>query len=147
MSTEEPGDQRRTLGARGEQHAVEYLEEAGWEILERNWSVRMGEVDVIASRQEQRYGQPIEQVIFVEVKTRHICSQRARPEASVTRRKRERLTRLAALWRSSERAARAPVALRFDVIAVDMERAGAGERERFELRHIVGAFDACGRIV
>ena len=49
-------------GRLGEQLTAEYLEEKGYEIVERNFKCRFGEIDVIA--QNDRY------LAFVEVKTR-----------------------------------------------------------------------------
>lgn len=49
-------------GKLGEKAVSEYLENAGYTILSRNYRIRGGEIDIIAS-----YG---EYIIFVEVKTR-----------------------------------------------------------------------------
>ena len=49
-------------GRLGEQLTAEYLEEKGYEIVERNFKCRFGEIDIIA--QNDRY------LAFVEVKTR-----------------------------------------------------------------------------
>ena len=49
-------------GRFGEQLTAEYLEEKGYEIVERNFKCRFGEIDIIA--QNDRY------LAFVEVKTR-----------------------------------------------------------------------------
>ncbi len=52
----------RTLGNRGEDAVVRYLKRRGWQILERNFTVKGGEIDIIARR--------FSYIIFVEVKTR-----------------------------------------------------------------------------
>ena len=44
----EGGDPRRRLGARGEELAARHLEARGFEIVERNFRTRYGELDVIA---------------------------------------------------------------------------------------------------
>lgn len=51
-----------TLGKRGEDWAVNYLSEHGFEVRERNFRGRTGEIDVVAFRNGQLH--------FVEVKTR-----------------------------------------------------------------------------
>lgn len=51
-----------TIGAKGETCIAQYLEKNGFSILKRNFTVRAGEVDIIASKNEL--------VVFVEVKTR-----------------------------------------------------------------------------
>ena len=48
-------------GALGEDAAVSYLESKGWEVLARNFRVRVGEIDVIARQGDT--------VAFVEVKS------------------------------------------------------------------------------
>ena len=50
------------LGKLGEDLAVEFLEKAGYEILERNWVFQKAEVDIIAQKGNV--------VAIVEVKTR-----------------------------------------------------------------------------
>lgn len=50
------------LGKLGEDLAVKYLLEQGYEILERNWVFQKAEVDIIAQKNEV--------LIIVEVKTR-----------------------------------------------------------------------------
>ena len=61
----EPGqkstDRRRTLGAEGEDLAAKWYEDDGYEILERNWRRREGEIDLIVRRGRT--------VAFCEVKT------------------------------------------------------------------------------
>ncbi len=52
----------RELGRIGEQAAAELLQMEGYEILERNYRCRAGEIDLIALRGSE--------VSFVEVKTR-----------------------------------------------------------------------------
>lgn len=50
------------LGKLGEDLAIEFLEKAGYEILERNWTFQKAEIDIIARKAET--------VAIVEVKTR-----------------------------------------------------------------------------
>lgn len=54
--------ERKKLGSFGEDIAVDYLRREGYDILERNFSCRLGEVDVIAGKGDE--------IAFVEVKTR-----------------------------------------------------------------------------
>lgn len=49
-------------GKIGEQEAVEYLKELGYEILYTNFRCKQGEIDIIAKDNEE--------IVFVEVKTR-----------------------------------------------------------------------------
>ena len=50
------------LGAKGEDRAAQWYEDNGYEILERNWRRREGEIDLIVRRGRT--------VAFCEVKTR-----------------------------------------------------------------------------
>ncbi len=52
----------RLLGNLGEELVARYLEKDGFAILARNYSVRGGEIDIIATKKEL--------IVFVEVKTR-----------------------------------------------------------------------------
>lgn len=52
----------REIGARGEDEAARFLISSGYTVVERNYRVRGGEIDIIA-----RIG---DEFIFVEVKTR-----------------------------------------------------------------------------
>lgn len=56
------GNSNRRRGAEYEELAADYLQERGLEILQRNFSSRFGEIDIIA--REGRY------LVFVEVKYR-----------------------------------------------------------------------------
>ena len=49
------------IGKKGEEIVAKYLEKEGYAILERNWRLPIGEIDIIATRDEC--------LIFVEVKT------------------------------------------------------------------------------
>jgi putative endonuclease len=67
------------IGRRGENAAAAYLQEHGYEIVERNARTPHGEIDLVARREDITY--------FVEVKTR--TSRRlGLPEEAVTPKKR-----------------------------------------------------------
>lgn len=52
----------RSIGDKAEDLAVNYLKKLGYKILERNYQIRGGEIDIIARDQEE--------LVFVEVKAR-----------------------------------------------------------------------------
>jgi len=66
----------RELGISGELKAGKYLEDEGYEILERNYRCRYGEIDIIAAKSNT--------LCFIEVKTRTTGSF-LQPEESVDR--------------------------------------------------------------
>ena len=53
---------KKECGKSGEDRAVEFLQEKGYNILFRNWRIRTGEIDIIAEKENL--------LVFVEVKTR-----------------------------------------------------------------------------
>ncbi len=55
-------ENNKKIGAIGEKIAQEYLVNEGYEIVEKNFYCRFGEVDIVAKNGEE--------IIFVEVKTR-----------------------------------------------------------------------------
>ncbi|AZZ55350.1 MULTISPECIES: YraN family protein [Rathayibacter] len=77
------------LGRRGEEIAAAHLEAHGFEILDRNWRVREGELDIIA-----REGAAL---VVIEVKTRS-STRFGLPVEAITRAKAQRLRRLAYAW-------------------------------------------------
>jgi putative endonuclease len=103
---------RATIGALGEQLAVEYLTAQGWRVLARNWRCRYGELDVIAA-------EPAGVVVFVEVKTR-TTDQFGGVAQAVTPNKVRRLRRLAGLWLGTQEGSWSQV--RIDVIGVRVGR-------------------------
>ena len=77
----------RGLGMRGEQAAARFLEHRGYVVLERNWTCRFGEADIIALDED-------ETVCFIEVKTRRSI-EAGIPEEAVTPEKQRRYERIA----------------------------------------------------
>lgn len=116
-------DRRRVLGAAGEDAVAGWYTAAGYEVVDRNWRCRDGEIDLVVAR----YGV----LAFCEVKTRSSAAFGA-PVEAVTVTKQRRLRRLAALWLAAraEQADGGPGArsstgeVRFDVASVTLDRAG-----------------------
>ena len=102
-----PENARRQVGSVGEAAAAAWYEARGYEIVDRNWRVREGEIDLVA-----RYRDTI---VFCEVKTRS-NDRFGIPVESVTASKQRRLRTLAARWLAAHPASRGEV--RFDVASV-----------------------------
>jgi putative endonuclease len=99
------------LGERAEQLAARWYEQHGYEVLERNWRRREGEVDLIV-----RSGRT---VAFCEVKARSSYRFGTGAEAVVSA-KQQRLRRLAARWLTelTPAAGRSVIEVRFDVVSL-----------------------------
>ena len=122
-------DTTTTRGREAEALAARHLEGCGQRVVERNFRIRGGEIDLIC-----RDGKTL---VFVEVR------QRSRGDfggaaASITAAKRRRLVRTA-LW-YAQREGLSEGAIRFDVVAIERLADGSAR-----LRHEPGAFDADGR--
>jgi putative endonuclease len=98
---------RRTLGARGEDLAVAWYVERGYEILDRNWRCREGELDLVLRGSGA--------TVFCEVKTR-TSNAFGSPVEAVTRTKQRRIRVLAGRWMSAR--GHHGGTLRFDVVSV-----------------------------
>ena len=55
-------NQRQELGKEGEDFAADYLQKQGYEIIDRNFECKQGEIDIIAKDKNE--------YVFIEVKTR-----------------------------------------------------------------------------
>lgn len=97
-------------GRSGEERAAGHLSGIGYEIVEMNYRIRPGEIDIIARHQGD--------IVFVEVKTRKSGGYGA-PEEAVDRRKQSRLRSLASAWLSSKGLSDAPC--RFDVVSLTLD--------------------------
>lgn len=81
----------RELGEWGESRAAVFLNQHGYEILERNARTPYGEIDLIAVQKIKRKdGQTSRVLVFVEVKTRTTDSY-GFPEDSITVKKQEHI--------------------------------------------------------
>jgi putative endonuclease len=125
-------DPRRRLGVTGETLACRHLEARGFEVVERNFRTRYGELDVVAA--DKRC------LVFVEVKTRIV---RGRPGGlspfdAIGARKRRQVRLMAREWlvRGQDMQRARPPELRFDAIGITFDTGG----RLVELDHLEGAF-------
>jgi putative endonuclease len=98
---------KKLLGRQGEDRAALYLAGKGYRILERNYSTRSGEIDLIALHEGE--------VVFVEVKTRTSDAYGA-PELAVNARKQSRMIKAALSYIRYKKLHQVPC--RFDVVAI-----------------------------
>lgn len=83
------------LGKTGEELAVKWLKENGYEILDCNWRYSIFEIDIVATKAcpDDRFERG-KFLHFIEVKTRNF-SRSGHPEDSVTRKKFKKLKKAA----------------------------------------------------
>ena len=98
---------RHILGKEGEDVAVQYLREHGYKILERNFSCRQGEIDIIGT--DGQY------IIFFEIKSRSNIKY-GLPAESVTKKKIEHILKTAKYYLYKENIEERSI--RIDVIEV-----------------------------
>ena len=127
-------DPRRRLGARGEELAARHLEARGYQVVERNFRTRYGELDVVV--RDSRF------LVFCEVKTRIVqdgagASEVLGPFAAIGHRKQLQVRAMAREWLGQARLEGArPSEVRFDAIGVSFDPAG----RLVALEHLEAAF-------
>lgn len=97
-------------GNRGEEIAAEYLKAHGFDIIERNFRIRGGEIDIIAIKDNT--------LIFIEVKTR-TSSQFGTGFEAITPWKLKALIKSAQFYKHSH--SNLPEAMRIDAVAVMLD--------------------------
>jgi putative endonuclease len=117
-------DRRQALGKLGEELACEELKKRGYTVIDRRFRTRCGELDIIA--------RDAGVLVFVEVRSRTGC-RFGTPLESVTWKKRQRISRMAAAYLCVKRLS--GVACRFDVVSI-VDQGGVKTIELLK-----GAFD------
>jgi putative endonuclease len=120
-------DLRPHLGRVGERLALEHLERLGYRLVTRNHRTRFGELDLVVCDDDA--------IVFVEVKARRVGAVAGALE-SVPPRKQRQVRRMAAAWLVEATDRPRARDLRFDVVAVTVDRHGTLAR----LDHLEDAF-------
>lgn len=116
---------QQRIGKIGERIAAEYLLKKDYQVLDQNFNVKYGEIDLVALEADC--------VVFVEVKTR-TSAIFGNPEDSVTPAKIERVQNAALMWLQAH--PEAPDNWRVDVIAILLDR----QNNVRDLQHFVNAY-------
>lgn len=119
----------KILGAFGEDMACEYLSECGFRVLERNFSCRAGEVDIIAVQ--------CDTVVFIEVKTRS-SDKYGLPAEAVSKGKQQKIVKTALYYMQKKRLL--DYMCRFDVMEIIVD-----EEDNHQINLIKDAFQYSGR--
>jgi putative endonuclease len=122
--------QKKELGAKGEEIAVRYLKKRGYRILERNYRIKLGEIDIIAEQGAD--------LVFIEVKTR-ADTLFGSPFDSVTVHKQQQLAKVALEYISRQGCHNRPA--RFDVVGVRLQARSAAQFHEARVELIQNAFD------
>jgi len=115
-SLSRPAPGSRQSGIYWEKAAESFLRTQGLRLLQRNFSSRFGEIDLIMEDEQT--------VVFVEVKYRK-SNQHGSGADAVTFHKQGRISRTAA-WYLAKNPHRAECVCRFDVISIDPKKNGQG---------------------
>ncbi len=114
--------QHNELGKQGEQIAVDFLQQKGYEILQTNWVYQKAEVDIIAKKEHV--------LAVVEVKTRSSL-EFGLPQDFVKPKKIQLLVKAVDAFVTSKNL---DLEVRFDIIAIHKNATG------FNIEHIEDAF-------
>lgn len=120
---------QKTVGNLGETLAEKYLQDRGFQVIDRNYTTRYGELDLVAIEAES------ENVVFIEVKTR-TSDKFGTPEASITPAKIERLQNAALLWLQDHPETKDD--WRIDVISIILDH----QHEIRDIQHFINVYDA-----
>ena len=104
-------------GRAGEAAAAAHLRRSGYKIVERNYRVMEGEIDIVAENSGD--------LVFVEVKARR-SGAFGKPEESLTEEKATRLVAAAQSYMAAKGLEQSD--WRIDLVAVELDRAGRPER-------------------
>lgn len=123
-------DRRGQIGQLGEDIAAQFVVTLGWQVLDRNWRTRYGELDLI--------GADGTTLVIVEVKTR-ASAVYTDPVSAITAAKLRRMRLLARQWLAAQ-PADAPWwdVIRFDAISVQLDLNDPADRDKARLRHHTG---------
>jgi putative endonuclease len=109
-----------------------FLKKRGYRIRERNYRVRLGEIDIIAEQGAD--------LVFIEVKTRSDTIFGS-PLESVTISKQRQLSKVALEYISKHNCHNRPA--RFDVVGVTFEKANSKQLRDARIELVQNAFDLC----
>ena len=103
------------LGILGENFTTQFLVDRNYQVLDRNWRAREGEIDIVALSPEGK-------IVFVEVKTRSSIAY-GDPLEAISNDKAMRIQRLALAWLATHQ--RLGCDFRIDAAGILVSRSGA----------------------
>jgi len=126
--------QKRQFGDLGEEYAADFLRQKGYQILNRNFLAKFGELDIVAAKASGFLNSKIKEIVFVEVKTCDSATPLAFAAQNVHFFKKRRLIKTAQLYL---RAKKIPpeIPWRIDVILVALD----GQNKLVKIEHLENA--------
>jgi len=121
-----PRTDKKELGKKGEELALRFLKKNGYQIIERNYICKMGEMDIIAREKDT--------LVFIEVKTR-TSTAFGLPQLAVNASKQRQMSKVALNFLKEKKLEEAKA--RFDVVAILLGPQGEEIeliRDAFDLR-------------
>lgn len=111
---------KKILGEIGEKYAVNYLQKNGYTIIQRNFLVRGGEIDIIAIEHADKSAS--DTLVFIEVKTRTSCAY-GDPFEAIGYYKMKALIRTAQYYKMLH--PRLPALMRIDAVLIQVDDTNA----------------------
>lgn len=122
---------RKEIGAEAEQYVADYLADMGYEILDRNWCMRGGELDIVAKKGEL--------IIFVEVRSwNREYWDNGTPLETVTMAKKRHIIKTALYYIQKHRISLMRTRIRFDVVGLTQTA------DDYDMEYIENAFNSEG---
>ena len=115
--------QWQIFGKKAENTACKFLKKAGFKILEKNYTAKIAEIDIIAIHHDF--------LVFVEVKARKSL-RKGQPKEAVNFSKQEKIKLGAAYYMKNKKLDN--IRVRFDVVSIYQNNS------KFEIKHIKNAF-------
>ncbi|MCM8804856.1 MAG: YraN family protein [Candidatus Omnitrophica bacterium] len=97
------------FGKIGEEKAIKFLKNNGYEIIERNYKTKIGEIDIIARKKRE--------IIFIEVKTRS-SDNFGMPEEAVNEKKLKKIEKVGNIYLKRKKL---DLPYRFEVLSIIKE--------------------------
>ncbi len=116
---------RVNIGQWGEDVACRYLSRKKYRIIEKNYRLKTGEIDIIAQKDEY--------IVFIEVKTRS-SNQYGRPSQAVSDFKKKRIVKTALQFICEKKMLNQSI--RFDIVEIDY-----ATFNEYQVNHIENAFE------
>lgn len=113
------------IGSIGEELATKYIKDKGYNILDRNYRTKLGELDIIAKKENI--------IVFIEVKTR-TSNVYGIPSEAVNYKKQQTIQKLAQQYILYRKLSNSCFSYRFDVIEVKLIG------KKYKIDHIENAF-------